>query len=188
MKRRILLVEPSYKVKYPPLGLMKLATAHELLGDEVCFCRGKDKGLRAEDWGRIYVSTLFTFHWRVTIDTIRFYSKASAQLMVGGPTATLMPEQIRAETGIKPYQGALVGDVAELVKAARRVPDLSLLLSEIEKRGIDALPPHYGLFSDCDVPYGKVLKEFYLLRTTQGCPRQCPFCSALQRGTDSGRP
>ena len=35
-----LLVEPDYYARYPPLGLLKIATYHRLLGDEVYFVRG----------------------------------------------------------------------------------------------------------------------------------------------------
>ena len=40
MNRRILLIEPPYKNKYPPMGLMKISTYHKLLGDEVRFYKG----------------------------------------------------------------------------------------------------------------------------------------------------
>lgn len=40
MKRKILLVEPNYRNKFPPIGLMKLATYHKRLGDEVVFFKG----------------------------------------------------------------------------------------------------------------------------------------------------
>lgn len=40
MKRKILLIEPNYKNKYPPIGLMKLATYHKMIGDEVVFYKG----------------------------------------------------------------------------------------------------------------------------------------------------
>jgi len=40
VKRQILLLEPDYKNKYPPMGLMKLATYHRLLGDNVRFYKG----------------------------------------------------------------------------------------------------------------------------------------------------
>ena len=37
MIMRILLVEPNYKNKYPPMGLMKISTYHKGRGDEVTF-------------------------------------------------------------------------------------------------------------------------------------------------------
>lgn len=40
MSRRVLLLEPNYKNKYPPIGLMKLAMYHRLQGDEVVFYKG----------------------------------------------------------------------------------------------------------------------------------------------------
>ncbi len=40
MSRKILLIEANYKNKYPPLGLMKLATYHRQLGDDVTFYKG----------------------------------------------------------------------------------------------------------------------------------------------------
>lgn len=39
---RVLLVEPNYKNKYPPMGLMKISTYHKMLGDEVHFVKGFD--------------------------------------------------------------------------------------------------------------------------------------------------
>ena len=39
-KLRILLIEPNYKNKYPPIGLMKISTFHRDLGDEVRFYKG----------------------------------------------------------------------------------------------------------------------------------------------------
>ena len=70
---KILLVEPGYKNKYPPLGLMKISAYHKLKGDDVIFVKGENKELRAQMWDRIYITTLFTFYWRKTIKTIEYY-------------------------------------------------------------------------------------------------------------------
>lgn len=48
-KRNVLLIEPNYKNKYPPMGLMKLSTYHRLIGDNVCFYKGELKELILED-------------------------------------------------------------------------------------------------------------------------------------------
>ena len=41
--KKILLIEPNYLNKYPPLGLMKLSAYHKLLGDYVFFYKGDFK-------------------------------------------------------------------------------------------------------------------------------------------------
>jgi hypothetical protein len=48
MPRNILLLEPNYKNKYPPIGLMKLSTYHKLLGDNVQFFKGNLNDLLLE--------------------------------------------------------------------------------------------------------------------------------------------
>jgi len=49
MSRNILLVEPNYANKYPPIGLMKIATYHRMLGDKVRFFKGDVKDLVIDD-------------------------------------------------------------------------------------------------------------------------------------------
>lgn len=43
MSRNILLVEPNYKNKFPPVALMKFSTYHKRRGDNVVFFKGDIK-------------------------------------------------------------------------------------------------------------------------------------------------
>ena len=49
MNRQILLVEPNYKNKYPPMGLMKISTYYKNLGDHVTFFKGDLRDLVLDD-------------------------------------------------------------------------------------------------------------------------------------------
>lgn len=48
MNRKVLLIEPNYKNKYPPMGLMKLATYYRTVGDDVRFFKGDMRQLAVE--------------------------------------------------------------------------------------------------------------------------------------------
>lgn len=56
----ILLIEPAYKNKYPPIGLMKIAYFHRyIMHDYVRFAKGRlPEGLENKKWDRVYVTTL----------------------------------------------------------------------------------------------------------------------------------
>ena len=92
IKNRVLLIEPDYKNKYPPLGLMKLSTFHKSRGDNVSFFKGRIKEYNErfgerKRWGRVYVSTLFTFQYNQSLEAIRLadqegmYQERAAQMM-----------------------------------------------------------------------------------------------------------
>ena len=49
MNRKVLLIEPNYKNKYPPMGLMKIATYFRRCDDDVRFFKGDLKDF-AEDY------------------------------------------------------------------------------------------------------------------------------------------
>jgi hypothetical protein len=175
--KRILLVEPAYRNKFPPMGLMKIATYHSLLGDAVRFCKGTSVAVRDERWDRVYIATLFTFHWRLTVDTIRFYQRGNAPVVTGGILATLMPEKLEEAVRTPPHVGPLVGDIPKLTDAISGHAKLELLRDELQQRGIDALPPDYGVFDGVEVPYRDTLDSCYLLRSSRGCIRKCDFCA-----------
>lgn len=48
MKRKVLLIEPNYRNKYPPMGLMKIATYYKKCGDDVRFFKGDLQDLVAD--------------------------------------------------------------------------------------------------------------------------------------------
>ncbi|MCB0475719.1 MAG: hypothetical protein KDC69_08580 [Flavobacteriaceae bacterium] len=244
-KRKILLLEPNYKNKYPPIGLMKLATYHRMLGDEVRFYKGEmkdfvidciyekciDKLSKIDDsrnwkfsekeiktyiktrrktalesllvdknddpienkslvedclnyykdfyyqkkyaeqehreWDRICVTSLFTFYWKKTIETIEFAKllvKDQKELMVGGVMASLLTKEIEVETGIKPFKGIL--DKPNILD-----PNLKKAKGII----IDDLPLDYSILDE--VEYNYPTGSAYFTFMTKGCTRKCAFCS-----------
>src|SRR5678816_1394288 len=101
--RNILLIEPGYKNKYPPLGLMKIAAYHGPFGkrDNVTFIKGDDRRVLNKNWDRIYVTTLFSFEWKEIAKSIDFAVEAAqgntSKVFVGGIAASLMHGQFLAE-------------------------------------------------------------------------------------------
>lgn len=161
----ILLIEPNYKCKQPPLGLMKISYFHKnVLKDYVRFTKGKlPKALSGTKWDRVYVTSLFTFEWKSTIEAIE-YAKTLVdsldKIIIGGIAATMLPDQIYEETGIYPVCG---------------------LLNEPGKLGlsddncIDQLIPDYSMLNDIDYVYP--FNDAYFLSATKGCGNNCEFCA-----------
>ena len=79
MPRKVLLIEPNYKNKYPPMSLMKLATYHRRLGDEVTFYKGTDVDFAINETMKLTISTLYnndnTVNWNAHWNDIALYLK-----------------------------------------------------------------------------------------------------------------
>ena len=235
-KKKVLLIEPNYSNKFPPVGLMKIATYYRNLGNwEVVFFKGdlkmfvierivdklvddlndcdisqtnwqiykdilteyiktrkkivldslpikesdvsllltnlilsaKDKYWKGcwkqeREWDRVGVTTLFTFYWQTTIDTINFAKdlvKDPKDLMIGGVLASIQPKEIEDATGIKPHVGILSpGD-----------------LDEGDTQNIDELELDYSILDEIDYHYP--MANSYYRYTTRGCVNHCPFCA-----------
>lgn len=231
--RNVLLLEPNYKNKYPPIGLMKLATYHRILGDNVVFYKGdftvfilnnlyidllkklseidegvnwgkykaklieyiklgnretlsdlvtlskydviitnwlifykdyyrKKEYLNNPKWDRVCITTLFTFYWKTTIETIEFAKKIvkdKKQIFVGGVLATVLAEDVKKETGIETHKGLLnsigVLDENEII--------------------IDELPLDYSILEEIEYNYPE--SNAYYGYMTRGCIRKCQFCA-----------
>jgi hypothetical protein len=166
--KNILLIEPSYKNKYPPLGLMKLSTFHKRKGHNVVFYKGCSAELRKQLWDRIYISTLFTFYWDITLKTIKYYYNSvgnPSHIFVGGVMATLMKEEIQNEISVTIVDG---------------------LLNQKGKLGykdddkIDNILPDYSIIDQKSnelLDYSYPTNDSYIAYATRGCIRKCPFCA-----------
>lgn len=164
MQRRILLVQPAYRSKYPPLGLMKISAYHKALGDFVQFVRGCDRGASTRVWDRIYVATMFSYDWDVTVRTVRFYRDnlfgSAGRIIVGGIASSLMPDDFYAETGIYPTVGCL-----SMPGALDSDSDLV----------VDAMTPDYSVLVESGYEYAYT--DTYIGYATRGCIRRCEFCA-----------
>jgi len=232
MPRKILLIEPNYKNKYPPMGLMKISTYYKELGDNVRFFKGDLHDLVAEllcddllkilkaikpkilwtkytqllikyiRFGKaieitdskdfrnsdvmdnieffrdkykskkylenprfdvVCITTLFTFHWKTTIETINFAKKLCkniSYIFVGGIAATIVPDYIEKETGIRPITGIL---------------DKPGVLDKKNKTIIDTLPLDYSILYETDYKY--LVTDAYFSYSTRGCINTCKFCA-----------
>ncbi len=193
--KNILLIEPGYKNKYPPLGLMKIAQYHGPRGkrDRVRFIKGTDRSVLSEAWDRIYVTTLFSFEYRKTAQTIDFAldvaNRQADKVFVGGIAASLMHERFLNEPR---WQG--VRFIKGLLSAP---PAISLQLDDFAEelyaddtigKPIEDLVPDYGIIDQID--YNYAVRDAYFAYTTRGCIRKCHFCGVpklegKQRDTES---
>ena len=163
---RVLLVEPNYKNKYPPMGLMKISTYHKMLGDEVRFVKGVDPNVDAAVWDRIYITTLFTFDFSISVETILHYMRLVddvSSLYVGGIMASLMPENIVEATGIE-RSHILTGLFTD-----------TSVVGDNNDINVDQLPLDYDILEDVNYKYPA--GDNYFAYTTRGCPNHCSFCA-----------
>lgn len=158
----ILLIEPDYRSKFPPLGLLRLSSYHKSRGDAVTFARGRNETLQAARWHRIYVSSLFTWELPRTVRTIKFYQKSVSDprnIFVGGIGATLMPDYLGENVECTVVRGL----VDRKGKLGTGEPSLESFI------------PDYAVLDSTDWEYKP--EDSYFARTTKGCIRKCPFCA-----------
>ncbi len=237
--RNILLIEPNYKNKYPPIGLMKIATYHRMLGDKVTFFKGDLKEFVADlltqkcieklfyidgtiNWNiqyenikqylkngkpleyyefpksnfqalindafkeqkdnfssieyrktlfdRIYVATLFTFYFKITVEAINFAKtlvKDNSDVFVGGVSATLLSDDIIEQTGITPIKG--------LLNKPKMLDKNNKILGKHKDVIVDTLPLDYSILDETDYKYPE--NNAYYGYMTRGCIRKCSFCA-----------
>lgn len=257
-KKKVLLIEPNYANKFPPVGLMKIATYYrnrgEMYGDdwEVVFYKGdlkkfvieritdnlieklndadgtnhnwhfykdilfeyvrtrrtelldslplmipaasddekpvknivlfdlvneaKDKYWKKTweqeaEWDRVGVTTLFTFYWDITIETIEFAKKLvkdPKNLMVGGVLASIQPKELSEATGLHIHEKGQAGGIHIGILRAGD-------LDKGDTQKIDELELDYSILDEIEYQYP--MSNAYYRYTTRGCVNKCAFCA-----------
>jgi hypothetical protein len=180
--KNILLIEPGYKNKYPPLGLMKLAAYHGPYGkrDNITFIKGDiDRSVLSRNWDRVYVTTLFSFEWREISKSIDFAVAAAqgntSKVFVGGIAASLMHGSFLEEKrwlGIRFIKGLL----SEAPAVSLQLDDFAgeLYSDDLDGTPIEDLVPDYGILEQIDYRYP--VHDAYFAYASRGCVRKCHFC------------
>lgn len=114
-------------------------------------------------YDRVGITTLFTFYWDITIQTINFAKqlcKNEKDVMIGGVMASILPDQVEEATGIRPYVGTLS-------TPGQLDPGNNMI--------IDILPLDYSILEEIDYVYPA--NDGYLAYMTRGCINKCAFCA-----------
>lgn len=164
----ILLLEPGYSNKYPPIGLMKISYFHKYIHhDYVRFAKGElPEAFREKKWDRVYVTTLFTFEWEKTKKALEYalsVVKDPHQVYTGGILATLMPE--------------LIADYFPTVKNNTGLLNRKGTLGLEHEECIDTMTLDYGILDDVADQYVYPAHDAYFTYMTRGCGMNCQFCA-----------
>lgn len=164
----ILLLEPGYANKYPPIGLMKISYFHKYIHhDYVRFAKGKlPEAFKDKKWDRVYVTTLFTFEWKKTKEALEYaisVVKDPSKVYTGGILATLMPE--------------LISEKFPMIKNNIGLLDKRGTLGLEHEECIDRLTLDYGILDDIKDEYIYPAHDAYFTYMTRGCGMKCAFCA-----------
>lgn len=177
----ILLMEPGYRNKYPPLGLMKIAAYHRTKSDYVRFAKGMKKELQYTRWDRIYVTTLFSFEYKRIAEQIDFaIACANGQhhrVFVGGIAASLMTEDFLSEPrwfGVRFIRGLLDESPAKSLHLDELSGDI--YADDTEGMPIENYIPDYSILEHIEDEYSYPVYDAYFGYASRGCVRKCHFC------------
>ena len=118
----VLLVEPDYYTRYPPLGLLKLSAWHKQQGDTTQLVR--DCQLVTAKPDIIYVTSLYTWAWRPVWKAVRFYKAMfpDVEVWLGGLYASLLPEHA-AQSGADIIFKGIIKEAEDIMPDYELVPN-----------------------------------------------------------------
>jgi hypothetical protein len=144
----ILLVEPDYYTRYPPLGLLKLSSYHRSKVDTTELVRGKKYPIQIPD--KIYVTSLFSWAWQPVWDAVQYYKIQfpNVELSLGGIYASLLPDHAR-RSGADYVHTGVYHEADDFIPDYSLVPnwDASILFASrgcIRKCGFCSVPKIEG--------------------------------------------
>ena len=131
--RRVLLVEPDFPLAsksknhstFLPIGLLKIASYHRLMGDRVKLVRGFAKRTRFRP-DEIKITSLFTYWSKNVHDAVEYYKDLypDARVQVGGIYASLMPEHALSSGCDDVHVGLYENGIAEEFEPAYDLVDV----------------------------------------------------------------
>ncbi|MHA1492218.1 MAG: cobalamin-binding domain-containing protein, partial [Promethearchaeota archaeon] len=146
---------------------MKISTFHKFRGDKVTFFKGTSGEFHKlfgekKRWGRIYISTLFTFQYKQTLRAIELAKKHTKleNIFVGGVSATLLHDKYYMDTGIRTKLGLLDKEGIIGIKGESK---------------IDEMIPDHSILQE--IEYNYPTNNAYIGYATRGCINHCEFCA-----------
>jgi hypothetical protein len=105
LAKHVLLVEPNYYSKFPPLGLLKLSSYHKSNGDTTELVKSCEMPKRQPDL--IYVTSLFTWAWKPVWIAVEFCKRKfpNTEVHLGGLYASLLPKHAASSGADVVYEG-----------------------------------------------------------------------------------
>jgi len=136
--------------------------------DQLKIARNRYKIGDYPKFDKVAITTLFTFYWKKTIETINFAKKFcenTDNILVGGIASTILAKEFELATGIEPIINK--NDGASL--------DEPGLIDKTNDLIIDNLSLDYSILDEINYKYPA--SNAYFGYMTRGCVNRCEFCA-----------